>query len=534
VIPLLFLAVATLTGEVPYERIRNASAEPGNWLTYSGNYSGHRHSPLSQIDRDNVSRLEPAWVYQSREAGHIATSPIAIDGLLYLTEKPHIVTSLDGRTGRPLWSYRRPPARDTVGCCGPVNRGVAVLGNALFSLTYDGRLIALDLTSGRLRWEVPIVDPKTGHSLTAAPLVVKDKIIVGMSGGEFGVRGFLDAYHASTGQRAWRLWTVPAPGEPGHDTWAGDSWKTGGATTWLTGSYDPDLNLLFWGTGNPAPDYNGDDRRGDNLYSNSLLAIDADSGSLRWHFQFTPHDLHDWDSNQVPVLLEGIVNGPSAPKSGQARPRKLVVQANRNGFYYVLDRETGEFLRGSPFAKQTWAEGLDARGRPMVRAGTAPSPEGTTVYPGLAGATNWFSPSYSPATRLFYLMAHEDYAQVFYKVKREYKPGAHFEGGGARDVEGVEDRGVVKALDPLDGAIRWQFDLHSPPSAGVLSTGGGLVFAGTREGYFFALDDRTGKPLWRFQTGGPIWANPMSFEVNGRQHVAIASGSAIFVFALRP
>jgi alcohol dehydrogenase (cytochrome c) len=235
----------------------------------------------------------------------------------------------------------------------------------------------------------------------------------------------------------------------------------------------------------------------------------------------------------VPVLLEGIVTGAPAPQPGEARTRKLVVQANRNGFYYVLDRETGEFLRGTAFAKQTWAEGLDARGRPIVKAGTAPTPEGTTVYPGLAGATNWFSPSYSPSTRLFYLMAHEDYAQVFYKVKRDYKPGAHFEGGGARDLEGVEDRGVVKALDPLDGTIRWQFDLHSPPSAGVMSTGGGLVFGGTREGYFFALDDRTGKPLWRFQTGGQIWANPMSFQVDGRQHVAIASGSAIFVFALR-
>jgi alcohol dehydrogenase (cytochrome c) len=511
--------------EVTYERIRRAAAEPANWLTYSGNYQGHRHSPLTEIDRNTVPRLRPVWVYQTREPGAIETTPIVVDGLLYVTEHPHIISALDGRTGRPVWNYRRPAAKGVVGCCGPVNRGAAVLGDTLYSSTYDGRLLALDMRTGALRWEVTVVDPSTGHTLTAAPLAVKDKIIVGISGGEFGIRGYLDAYDAATGKRAWRLWTVPGPGEPGHETWEGESWKTGGAATWLTGSFDPELNLLYWGTGNPAPDYNGDDREGDNLYSNSLLAIDVDTGTRKWHFQFTPHDLHDWDSNQVPILVNGTVNG---------RHRKVVVQANRNGFYYVLDRESGAFLSGTQFARQTWAVGLDANGRPIRQPGQAPSVEGTLVYPGLAGATNWFSPSYSPETGFFYLQAREDYAQTFYKAVTPYEPGKHFEGGNARDVPGSEHRGVVKAIDALTGEIKWEFDLYAPAFSGVLSTAGGLVFGGTREGNFFALDAATGKPLWHFQTGAPIAADPISFAIDGRQHVAIAAGQAIFVFAIEP
>jgi alcohol dehydrogenase (cytochrome c) len=519
-----FLAGTVLDAQVTYDRIRNASAEPGNWLTYSGNYAGHRYSPLAEINRDNVARLQPAWVYQSRETGNIETTPIVVDGLLYVTEKPHIVTALDGRTGRPIWSYRRPAPTGLRGCCGQVNRGLAILGDTLFHNTYDSRLLAIDVNSGRMRWEVQVADATTGATMTAAPLAVKDKVIVGISGGEFGVRGYLDAYHAATGERAWRFHTVPAPGEPGNDTWEGNSWKTGGATTWVTGSFDPQLNLIYWGTGNPSPDYNGDDREGDNLYSNSLVALDADTGKMRWHFQFTPHDVHDWDSNQVPVIVDGVIDG---------RPRKLIVQGNRNAFYYVLDRETGAFISGTPYAKQTWADGIDGKGRPIVKPGTAPTAEGNLVYPGLGGGTNWYSPSYSPQTHLFYLMAHEDYAQVFYKLKSEYRRGENFESGGTRDVEGAESRGVVKAIDAVTGAIRWQFDLFAAPSAGILSTAGGLVFSGTREGYFFALDAASGKALWRFQTGGQVWSNPMSFQVDGRQHVAIAAGNGLFVFAVK-
>jgi alcohol dehydrogenase (cytochrome c) len=519
---LLLLTLLAQSGPITPERLVRATAEPANWLTYSGTYNGHRHSPLAQITPANVARLRPVWVYQSREAGKIETSPIVIDGVLYLTEKPHIVTALDGRTGRPVWSYRRARVKVST-CCGEVNRGPAVLGDGLFYTTLDAHLVALDRRTGVLRWEVEVADYRLGHSMTAAPLAVKDKIIAGISGGEFGIRGFLDAYDARTGKRAWRLWTIPGKGEPGNETWSGNSWKTGGAPTWVTGTYDPELNLLYWGTGNPAPDYNGDARKGDNLHSNSLLAVDPDSGKLRWAFQYTPHDLHDWDSNQVPVLID-------APFGGRAR--KLVAHANRNAFFYLLDRVTGEFLLGAPYAKQTWATGLDPRGRPLRRPGMEPSEKGTLVYPGLAGATNWYSPAYNPDTRLFYVQAHEDYAQIFHKRDTPYKPGGRFEGGSARDVEGSEHYGVVKAIDPTTAKIVWQFPLHSAPSGGVLSTSGGLVFSGNREGFFFALDARTGKPLWRFQTGGLIWANPITFAVDGRQHVLIPAGQAIFVFAL--
>jgi alcohol dehydrogenase (cytochrome c) len=492
-----------------------------DWVTYSGNYQAHRHSGLAQIDTGNVAQLRPLWVYQTAEPGRLETSPLVIDGILYLTEKPHIVTALDGRTGRPLWSTRRPAVK-VAGCCGPVNRGLAVLGDTLFHGTLDGHLVALDRQTGKPRWEVTVADPRSGHSITLAPLVVKDKVIVGVAGGEFGVRGFVDAYDARTGARAWRFWTVPAPGEPGHETWKGDSWKTGGGTTWVTGAYDPALNLLYWGTGNPGPDYDGDDRPGDNLYTNCLLALDPDSGKLRWHFQFTPHDLHDWDSSQVPVLFD-------APWKG--RPRKLVAQANRNAFFYVLDRETGEFLLGAPYVKQTWATGLDGHGRPQVRPESVPTTAGVLVYPGLGGGTNWFSPAYSPQTGLFYVQAHEDYAQVFIKRHSPYRPGGHFEGGATREMEGVEHHAVVKAIDPASGKVAWEFPLHAAPSGGVLSTAGGLVFSGNKEGTFFALDARSGRPLWHFQTGGGISAAAVSYQVDGKQQVAVAAGQAIFVFA---
>ena len=520
---LLLMLVSAARAQVSYERILNAGKEPGNWLTYSGNYAGQRYSPLAELTPANVAELKPAWVFQSREAGKMETSPIVIDGILYITEKPYIVTAIDGRTGRPLWTYRRNAVPEVPTCCGSVNRGLAVLGDTLYFGTLDAHLVALDINTGKERWDITVADYTKGYSITAAPLAVKDKIIVGIAGGEFGIRGFLDAYDAKTGQLAWRFWTVPAPGEPGHETWgAGDSWQHGGGPTWVTGTYDPELNTLYWGTGNPGPDYNGDNRPGDNLYTDCLLALDPDTGKLRWYFQYTPHDLHDWDSNQVPVLADAVVNG---------RPRKLVLQANRNSFYYVIDRETGEFLAGTDYAKQTWAKGLDEHGRPILLSHTEPTPEGVLIYPGLAGATNWFSPSYSPKNQLFYVQAQEDYAEVFYKLQGDYAPGDHFDGGGTRSVDGSEPYAVIKALEPTTGHIRWEFKLHAGPSAGVLSTAGGLVFSGNREGSFFALDAESGQPLWHFQTGGLIWASPISYELDGKQYIAIAAGTSIFVFA---
>lgn len=489
-----------------------------HWPTYSGNNSGHRYSPLDQIKVANVARLKPAWVYQIQDLNNFEASPLVVDGVMYISEPPSNATALDVRTGRPLWAYRRSLPTDIRVCCGQVNRGVALLGQTVFLGTVDAHLVALDAITGRVLWDVTVADYQTGHSITVAPLVVRDKVIVGISGGEYGIRGFLDAYDPKTGSRIWRFWTVPGPGEPGNETWAGDSWKIGAAPTWVTGSYDPELNLLYWGTGNPGPDYNGSVREGDNLYSDSLLALDPDTGKLRWHFQFTPHDTHDWDSNHVPVLIED-------------GSRKLVAVANRNGFYYVLDRRTGAFVLGKAYAKQTWAKGLDARGRPIEIPGMEPTVEGKVVFPGLHGATNWMSPSYSPVTKLLYVAAREE-GTTIYKGVAEYRPGAYFSAGGIRGIPGVEPSGSVKALDALTGVQRWEFPLHSPPWAGVLSTAGGLVFGGSNEGQFFALDAATGKPLWRFSTGGPITASPVSYLSEGKQYIAIAAGRGLFVFAV--
>lgn len=518
------LLIAAAQAQVPYQRIVNAPAEPGAWLTYSGNYQAHRFSPLKEITPQNVSRLKPAWVYQIEARSRFETSPIVVDGVMYVTEPPTKITALDLRTGRSLWTWRRtmPLVIKTIGF-GPTNRGVAILDDALYVGTLDCHLIALDAKSGAVRWDTKVEDNNTGHSITAAPLAINGKIIVGISGGEAGIRGFLDAYDAKTGKLVWRLWTIPSPGEPGHETWTGDSWKTGGAPTWVTGSYDPELNLIYWGTGNPGPDWNGDPRPGDNLYSCSLLAVDASTGKIKWYFQFTPHDVHDWDATEIPVLLDAEIGG---------RTRKLVAMANRNAFFYLFDRETGEFLLGTPYAKQTWAKGLDARGRPMVLPGTEPTVEGNLVWPSLQGATNWFSPSYSPANKLFYVAVREMGA-YYYKGEADYKPGTFFAGGGERSLAGDKASGAIRALEVETGKLKWEFKLQSPPWAGVLSTAGGVVFGGSNEGNFYALDGWTGKPLWDFQTGGAIAANPISFLIDGKQHVAIAAGHSLFVFGLQ-
>lgn len=519
----LLLASAFMAqAQAPFERIRNAASEPGHWLTYSGTYDGHRYSSLAQITPANVAGLKPVWVYQTSDLNKFETSPIVVDGIVYISEPPTGAAALDLRTGRPLWFYRRNMPRDIRPCCGEVNRGLAILDDSLFLGTLDAHLVSLDMRTGHVRWDVVVADYKTGYSITVAPLAVKDKIIIGVSGGEYGVRGLIDAYDPKTGARLWRFWTVPGPGEPGHETWSGESWKTGSAATWVTGSYDAAANLIYWGTGNPGPDYNGGGRDGDNLYAASIVALDADTGKLKWHFQFTPHDVHDWDSTHVPVLLDAPVRGAQ---------RKLVLVADRNGFYYVLDRLTGEFLAGAQFARQTWAKGLDDRGRPVLLPGKDPTPEGNVVYPGMHGGTNWFSPSYSPNSGLFYVAVREEGVR-FYTAKVSYAPGQWFSSGGIAGIPGVEPSGSIKALQPDTGRTVWEFKLQSPPWAGLLSTAGGVLFGGTAEGYFFALDAARGKQLWRFPAGGPIFANPISFLLDGKQHVAIAAGHALFVFAL--
>jgi len=521
---LLLLAAGAAHSQVPYERIVKAAQEPGAWLTYSGNYEAYRFSHLAQLTPANIAGLKPIWVYQVKERGQVETTPLVFDGVMYVTEPPTIVTALDLPTGRPLWTWERslPKDLDTIGF-GRVNRGVAALGDTLYVGTLDAHLVALDAKSGAVRWDVKVADYKSGHCITVAPLAIDGKIIVGISGGEAGIRGFIDAYDAKTGKQLWRFWTIPGTGEPGNDSWhMTDSWKTGGGSTWVTGSYDPALKLIYWGVGNPGPDWNGDPRPGDNLYTCSLVALDAETGKLKWYFQFTPHDTHDWDATEIPVLLDTMVRG---------KLRKVVAMANRNGFYYLLDRETGEFLSGVPYAKQTWAKGLDDSGRPVVIPNSEPSEQGTLVWPSLQGATNWFSPSYDSIRKQFYVSVRE-MGSYYYKGEAEYKPGTFFAGGGERSLHGDEAYGAIRALDVSTGKQKWEFRLQSPPWVGVLGTAGGLVFGGSNEGNFYALDAMTGKPLWDFQTGGGMSSNPISFLIDGKQRVAIAAGRSIFVFGL--
>ncbi len=516
------LAEDAFPSGVSFEQLVAADQYPEAWLTYSGSYRSQRHSRLDQVDRDNVNQLRLKWVFQVKTTEKIETSPLVVGDTMFVTAPPSNAFALDARTGRPFWSYQRRIPEGVSVCCGQVNRGLAILGDRLYLGTLDAYLVALDAKTGNVIWETEVADYQSGYAITAAPLAYEDKIVVGISGGEYGIRGFLDAYDARTGERAWRFDTIPGPGEPGNETWEGDSWKTGGGPTWLTGSADPELNLIYWGIGNPAPDWNGEVREGDNLYSSSVVALDADSGKLRWHFQFTPHDTHDWDAVQIPVLADLEFKGEQ---------RKLMLWGNRNAFFYVLDRETGEFLLARAFAKQTWAREIDARGRPVLIPGMEPSEEGTLVYPGVQGATNWYSPSFSPHTGLFYLAIWE-LPNVYFSGEAIYEPGTPFYGSliqGASDVAGW---GAVRALVPETGERKWEYRLRSVPWAGVLSTAGGVVFGGTSEGQFFALADETGEELWVASLGGMIAAGPITYLSRGKQQVAIAAGSGLFVFEL--
>jgi alcohol dehydrogenase (cytochrome c) len=515
-------ALAPVLAQVSSSRLANNATDGGNWLMYSGSYRSERFSPLDQISTANVGRLRPLWVYQPPGIGSIEGTPVVADGVMYVTSAPASVVALDLKSGRPLWEWSRPIAPGVLNLGFPrVNRGVAILDDTVYVGTLDGYLVALDAKGGAQRWAVQVGENPMGHSITAAPLIVDDKVIVGISGGEAGIRGYLDAYDAKSGKQVWRLWTVPSPGEPGSETWPGDSWVHGAGATWLTGSYDPALKLLYWGTGNPGPDWNGDARKGDNLYTCSLIAVDVDTGKMRWHFQFTPHDVHDWDANQIPVLVDAEING---------RARSLVVTANRNGFFYALDRKTGEYLLGAPYAKQTWAKGLDERGRPILIPDMEPSEKGTLVYPSLQGSTNWSSPSYSPITGMLYVPVRE-MGSVYYKSATEYRPGTYFTGGSEKRLD-EESWGAVRAIDVKTGKPAWDFKLPTPPWAGVMATAGGLVFGGSNEGNFYAVDAKTGKPLWQFQTGGAIRCGPMSFLADGKQRVTVAGGHSIFVFGI--
>jgi alcohol dehydrogenase (cytochrome c) len=529
-VPLVAMAAvagATLAAQdISSKDLLDGLANPARWLSYSGDYSGRRHSPLTQITPANAAGLAAQWSFQTQIGGHkFEASPIVIDGILYVTGPLNNAWAIDGKTGRQIWRYQRslPPQGELRVCCGLVNRGFAALGDRLFMTTLDAHLVALDRKTGKVIWDIEMAEHTQGYAATVAPLIVKDKVVVGIAGGEYAIRGFIDAYEPGDGSRAWRFWTVPAPGEPGSETWPAEVWERGGGPTWLTGTYDPELNLLYWGTGNPNPDFYGADRKGDNLYTNSLVALDADTGAIRWHFQFTPHDEHDWDANQIPVLADVTVEG---------QPRRVVMVANRNGFLYVLDRTNGKFLRASPFVKQTWAKEIGPDGRPVELPDQRPTPKGTLTCPDLFGGTNFMSPSYDPATGLFYVTVRET-CQVYIAQAPPpgYKAGDRVMGGSIRPMN--EWRwGALRAVDPLTGELKWEVRHESPAWAGVLTTASGVVFSGDNEGSFFAADSRSGRVLMVYQVGAALYAPPATYMIDDRQYVAIAAGSTLTAFAL--
>jgi alcohol dehydrogenase (cytochrome c) len=513
--------------DVSPERILDAEKNAGEWLTYGGNYLGHHHTLLSQITKKTIPQLRLAWVAQLRHIDReLEVSPVVADGVMYVTEAREGVIALDARTGEVIWTYRRPVPDRLPLCCSAPNRGVAILGHTVFVATIDAYLVALDANTGRQRWITRVADYRDGYSLTAAPLALGDRVILGVAGGEFGIRGFLAAFDASDGRMLWKFHTVPGPGEFGNDTWSGDSWKTGGAPTWNIGAYDPQQNLVFWGTGNPGPPFQADVRRGDNLFSNSVVAVDATSGRLAWHYQFTPRDEHDWDSAQPPILADILWQG---------RQRAAVLWVNRNGFFYALDRKTGEFLFARPFVKQTWNEGFDSNGRPMVSRTARPSASGSLVWPGRA--TNWWPASYDSSRQLVFASVADTAGVYFQSENARFVKGEHFFSSMDSHSRNHPGAAYIKAIDAQTGDIRWQTLLDSGTDnfiwtvGGVLSTGTGLVFAGYSD-IFRCFDADNGKELWRVNLGGRVHSPPISFAMDGRQYVAVAAGHSVFTFRL--
>ena len=533
-VAIVLLLLASFTGaqqSSPAQPALHVSAEDllarpvgENWTSYNGDYSGRRYSGLKEINKSNVSQLRAAWVFHPGNSQRLEATPVVVRGVMYLTSA-NDVFALDARTGRTLWHYSRPISSGLLDdAAAHKSRGVAVWDNFVYSQTDDAHLLCLDARSGNLLWDVQIADKVRQYGGTSAPLVVKDEVVVGTSGGDSGVRGFLAAYDAKTGKFRWRLWTIPSPGEFGSDSWPGDLYLHGGATTWMPGTYDPELDTLYWTTSNAAPDFDGTVRPGDNLYTACVLAIDASTGKLKWYFQFTPHDVYDYDANETPVLVDVEQNGS---------PRHLLLQANRNGFFYVLDRSNGKFLRATPFLEKiTWANGIDASGRP-VPSGRVPTTEGTTICPGIVGATNWFSPSYNPDTGLFYVMALENCDLYFSKTK-EFTQGETFYSTGTKRSPDGHPQKILLAISPADGKKVWQYPQVGRGNSwgGTLTTAGGLVFFCDDANSLEAVDGENGHALWYFNTGQNFAASPMTYAVNGTQYVAISAGSDVFTFTL--
>ena len=519
---------AQSVGGVSYPRLLNSKAEPQNWLTYWGDYAGHHYSSLAQINTVNVKGLQARWAVQMPGDGTMEGTPIVVDGVMYATGPAGQVYALDAATGRQIWKYQRTQKKVNPYEANRFSRGVAVLDGRVFFGTLDAALIALDARTGAVLWEVQVADTMLGYSLTSPPLALKGKIVTGISGGEYGIVGFIEAYDPATGKKLWHINSIPQAGEPGNETWAGDSWKHGSGGTWLTGSFDAELNTLYWAVGNPGPDINGDVRKGDDLYTCSVLALDPDTGKIKWHYQFTPHDTRDWDATEDLLLVDRMWHGQN---------RKLLIQANRNGNFYVLDRTNGRFLAAAPYVRTNWVKGWDANGKPLTIPAADASPGGAWVYPSLIGGSNFQSPSYSPLTGWLYFTYH-DGGQRFATGPAPFEPGKQFQGEGGGGGAGApagdapESQGIA-AFDPETMKVAWKFEVtEASLTAGVLATGGGVVFAASREGNFMALDARTGKALWHFGAGGDVSASPISYSVNGKQYVAVSSAQVLYSFAL--
>lgn len=558
-----FLAVFALRlpGQDPIEpeRLLNAKNEPQNWLTYDGDFFSQRYRNLNQLTPGNVKSLAFRWAYQSPNNGSWEATPLVVDGIMYLTQRPNDVVALDAGTGRVFWIYRYTNVNQGGVCCGANNRGLAVLGDILYMGTLDAHLVAIDRWSGVPIWVKTIANSKASYSLTLAPLAIKDKVIVGAAGGEFGIRGFVAAYDSKTGREVWRFNTIPGPGEPGHETWQScppnsksfcdpEAWQHGGGSVWVTGSADPVLNLTYWGIGNPGADFNADQRPGDNLYTDSVVALDLDTGNMKWYFQFTPHDRYDFDSAQVPVL---------ANITFQGEPLKAMLWANRNGFFYVLNRETGKYMLGKPFARVNWTSGLDVNGRPRPIVGSV----GMPTYPAVQGATNWYSPSYSERTKLMYFSSWQNEGQLMSGVDTPFPDNGHIfvagalgpfvpsPNGSVHGIQGAPARpgtrrgpinnwtdvvghGELLAMNPSTGQPKWRFPMYDVSDSGIVTTSADLLFTGGREGYLYALDARTGTMLWKASLGSQILTGPITYAMNGKQYVAVISGTTLFVFSL--
>jgi len=496
-----------------------------NWISYNGDYSGRRYSGLSQIKPADLPQLRAAWVFHARNTNWLENTPVVVDGMMFVTAA-NDAFALDARTGRVVWHHARATSEGLIDdAARHVTRGVAVWHDRVFMETDNAHLLCLDARSGNQIWDVAYADWNKNYGATSAPLLVKDKVLVGTSGGDDGVRGFVAAYDAMSGKLAWRFWTIPGPGEFGSSSWPGNAYLRGGGTTWMPGTFDPALNLIFWGTSNPAPDFNDDVRPGDDLYTDCVLALDADSGKLKWYFQFTPHDLFDYDAVETPMLIDAAFKGEN---------RKLLVQANRNGYLYVLDRTDGKFLAATPFVeKLNWAKGIDEQGRP-IRTNVRPTPSGSRVCPGYSGATNWYSPSYNETTHMAYFLALEECETYFSQPTQPFHEGKEYYSTGVKHIAGETSQKFLIAYNLETNSLAWKYPQtgrgHS--SGGTMTTSGGLVFFGDDAGSFEAVDAQTGKPLWHFNTGQDITASPMTYAVDGKQYIAIAAGSDVFAFAL--